>query len=174
VPAIADIGDRFAIPAGLSALGGLAAKEGRPRAALMLAGAATEYEHVNHTYLPQAMRSYLEGWLAPVRTTLGAAAAKLLGEGRRLALDEAIALGLDDQPEDRWRAGASPGLTRREQEVAALVAGGLTNREIAGQLHLSVRTVETHVDHILSKLGFRTRTQLTAWAHEEGLLPRNT
>jgi len=174
VPAIADIGDRFAIPAGLSALAGLAAKEGRPRAALMLAGAATEYEHVNHTYLPQAMRAYLDAWLAPARSTLGAAAAKLLGEGRRLALDEAIALGLDDQPEDRWRAGPSPGLTRREQEVAALAARGLTNREIAGQLYLSVRTVETHVDHILSKLGFRTRTQLTAWAHEEGLLPRNT
>jgi len=73
-----------------------------------------------------------------------------------------------------YRRRGRPGLTRREQEVAALVAGGLTNRQIAGQLYLSVRTVETHVDHILSKLGFRTRTQLTAWAHEEGLLPRNT
>ncbi len=50
------------------------------------------------------------------------------------------------------------------------MARGLTNREIAGQLYLSVRTVEAHVDHILSKLGFRTRTQLAAWAHEEGLL----
>jgi non-specific serine/threonine protein kinase len=173
VPAIVDIGDRFAIPAGLSALAGLAAKEGRPRAALVLAGAAAEYEHVNKTRLPQAMRSYLEGWLAPVRRSVGGAAAKLLDEGRRLPLDDAIALGLDDRPEDRWRAGASPGLTRREQEVAALVARGLTNREIAGQLYLSVRTIDAHVDHILSKLGFRTRTQLTAWAHEEGLLPRN-
>jgi non-specific serine/threonine protein kinase len=174
VPAIADIGDRFAIPAGLSALAGLAAKEGRLRAALMLAGAAAEYEHVNKTNLPQAMRAYLEGWLAPARRSAGGAAAKLLGEGRGLALGEAIALGLDDQPEDRWRAGASPGLTRREQEVAALVAGGLTNRQIAAQLYLSVRTVETHVDHILSKLGFHARVQLAVWAHEEGLLPRNT
>jgi predicted ATPase/DNA-binding CsgD family transcriptional regulator len=174
VPAIADIGDRFAMPAGLSALAGLAAKTGRPRAALMLAGAAAEYERVNHTYLPQRMRALLDAWLEPVRATLGAAAAKLLDEGRRLALDEAIALGLDDQPEDRWRAGPSPGLTRREQEVAALVARGMTNREIAGQLCLSIRTVETHVDRVLSKLGFRTRTQLTAWAHEEGLLPRDT
>jgi non-specific serine/threonine protein kinase len=174
VPAIADIGDRFAIPAGLSALAGLAAKEGRPRAALMLAGAAAEYEHVNQTYLPQAMRAYLEGWLAPVRRPAGGAAAKLFAEGRRLALGEAIALGLDDQPEDRWRPGPSPGLTRREQEVAALVARGLTNRQIAAQLYLSVRTIEAHVDHILSKLGFRTRTQLAAWAHQEGLLPRNT
>ena len=174
VPAIADIGDRFAIPAGLSALAGLAAKESRPRAALMLAGAAAEFEHVNKTHLPQAMRAYLEGWLAPVRSSAGGTAAKLLGEGRRLALGEAIALGLADQPEGRWRPGPAPGLTRREAEVAALVARGLTNRQIAGQLYLSVRTIEAHVDHILSKLGFRTRTQLAAWAHEEGLLPRNT
>jgi predicted ATPase/DNA-binding CsgD family transcriptional regulator len=173
VPAIADIGDRFAIPAGLAALAGLAAKEGRPRAALLLAGAAAEYEHVNHTSLPQAMRAFLGSWLAPTRARLGAAAAKLLDDGRRLTLNEAIALGLGpgDQSGDRWRAGAAPGLTRREQEVAALAAGGLTNREIAGLLYLSVRTVETHVDRALSKLGFRNRTQLSAWAHEEGLLP---
>jgi hypothetical protein len=122
VPAIVDIGDRLAIPAGLSALAGLAAKEGRPRAALALAGAAAEYEHVNHTYRAQAIRAYLDTWLVPVRSSVGAAAAKLLDEGRRMTLDEAIALGLDDRPEDRWRAGASPGLTRREAEVAALVA----------------------------------------------------
>ena len=54
------------------------------------------------------------------------------------------------------------------------MATGLTNRQIAGQLYLSVRTVEVHVDHILSKLGFRTRTQLAAWMHEEGLAPRIT
>jgi non-specific serine/threonine protein kinase len=174
VPAIVDIGDRFAIPAGLSALAGLAAKEGRPRAALLLAGAAAEYEHVNHTHRPRAMRIYLDRWLAPVLTTMGTAASKLLDEGRRLPLDEAIAIGLDDRPEDRRRACPAPGLTPRESEVAALVARGLTNRAIARQLYVSVRTVEVHVDHILTKLGFRTRTQLAAWAHEEGLLPRNT
>ena len=58
--------------------------------------------------------------------------------------------------------------------MALIVARGLTNREVAGQLYLSVRTVEVHVDHILTKLGFRTRTQLAAWAHEEGLLSRDT
>jgi non-specific serine/threonine protein kinase len=174
VPAIADIGDRFAIPVGLSALAGLAAKGGRPRAALRLAGAAAAYEEVNQTYRPQKIRAFLDAWLAPVHTTVGTAAAKLFGEGRRLAPGQAIALGLDDKPEDRWRGGPSASLTRREREIAALVATGLTNREIAGQLYLSVRTVEVHVDHILSKLGFRTRTQLAAWIHEEGLAPRIT
>ena len=50
--------------------------------------------------------------------------------------------------------------------MAQLVARGLTNREIAARLYLSVRTVEVHVDRILTKLGFHTRTQLTAWAQE--------
>jgi non-specific serine/threonine protein kinase len=174
VPAIVDIGDRFAIPPGLSALAGLAAKEGRPRAALMLAGAAAEFERVNHTVRPQAIRAFLEKWLEPVHISVGAAAEKLLDEGRRLPLEEALALGLDDRREDGQRAGRSSVLTRRESEVAELVARGLTNREIAGQLYLSIRTVEVHVDHILSKLGFRTRTQLAAWAHKEGLRTQDT
>jgi DNA-binding NarL/FixJ family response regulator len=91
-----------------------------------------------------------------------------------MTLDDAVAHALADEPEDPWRAGPGTSLTPRESEVAALVARGLTNRDIAGQLYISVRTVEVHVDRILSKLGFRTRTQLAAWAHEEGLAPRNT
>jgi predicted ATPase/DNA-binding NarL/FixJ family response regulator len=57
-------------------------------------------------------------------------------------------------------------LTRREQEVAHLVARGLTNREIASQLFISERTAEGHVEHILTKLGFRSRTQIPAWLLE--------
>jgi DNA-binding CsgD family transcriptional regulator len=175
VAAIADIGDRFAIPVGLSALARLAAKGGRPRAALRLAGAAAANEEVNQTYRPQKIRAFLDTRLAPVRTMVDTAAAKLVGDGRGLAPGQAIALGLDDKPEDRWRRGGpSASFTRREREIAALVATGLTNREIAGQLCLSVRTVEAHVDRILSKLGFRTRTQLAAWIHQEGLAPRIT
>ena len=98
VPAVVDLGDRFAIPIGLSALAGLAAEEGRPRAALRLAGAAAAYEEVNQTYRPQKIRAELDAWLAPVRATVGAAAAKLFDEGRGLTLDQAVALGLDDAP----------------------------------------------------------------------------
>jgi non-specific serine/threonine protein kinase len=174
VPAIADIGDRFAIPVVVSALAGLAAKGGRPRAALMLAGAAAAYEEVNQTHRPQKMRTMLDAWLAPIRKKAGTAAQKLMDRGRALTLGEAIKLGLDEQPEDAWRTGASPALTGREQEVAMLVARGLSNREVAGRLFLSVRTVEVHVDRILTKLGFANRTQLAAWAHDEGLLPRDT
>ncbi|HET9780590.1 MAG TPA: LuxR C-terminal-related transcriptional regulator [Candidatus Dormibacteraeota bacterium] len=54
-------------------------------------------------------------------------------------------------------------LTRREQEVAALVAQGLTNREIAARLFISERTAESHVEQIRGKLGFRSRRQIAAW-----------
>jgi DNA-binding CsgD family transcriptional regulator len=60
-------------------------------------------------------------------------------------------------------------LTRREGEIAALVARGLTNRQIAAALHISERTAENHVQHILTKLGLHTRTQIATWAVSEGL-----
>jgi DNA-binding NarL/FixJ family response regulator len=61
--------------------------------------------------------------------------------------------------------GAAGGpLTRREGEIAGLVARGLTNRQIAAALHISERTAENHVQHILVKLGLHTRTQIAAWA----------
>jgi DNA-binding CsgD family transcriptional regulator len=56
-----------------------------------------------------------------------------------------------------------PTLSAREQEVAALVAEGLSNRQIAARLHLSERTAENHVAHILTKLGFESRTAVAAW-----------
>jgi len=60
-------------------------------------------------------------------------------------------------------AAFSEKLTRREAEVAQVVAEGHTNREIADRLFLSVRTVESHVDRVLGKLDFHTRSQLAAW-----------
>jgi DNA-binding CsgD family transcriptional regulator/Flp pilus assembly protein TadD len=61
------------------------------------------------------------------------------------------------------------GLTRRERQVAAVIAQGLSNQEIADALVVSVKTVEAHVSRILSKLGFSSRAQIAAWAVDKGL-----
>lgn len=61
------------------------------------------------------------------------------------------------------------GLSAREREVAALVARGCANREIAARLVVSERTAEAHVSNILGKLGFSSRAQIVAWAIERGL-----
>src|SRR4029077_1358849 len=57
-------------------------------------------------------------------------------------------------------SGAQVALSRREREVAQLLARGLSNREIAGRLYLSERTIDNHVHHILDKLGFDSRVQV--------------
>jgi DNA-binding NarL/FixJ family response regulator len=69
------------------------------------------------------------------------------------------------------RAGERSRISVREEEIAALVAGGSTNKEIAGSLGLSDRTVETHVQNLLTKLGFHSRTQIATWAMREGIAP---
>nr|EMP11152.1 hypothetical protein ISGA_5572 [Gordonia sp. NB41Y] len=56
-------------------------------------------------------------------------------------------------------------LTKREREVADLIAQGLSNRAIADQLVVSRRTVDGHVERILNKLGVGSRTQVAAWLH---------
>jgi non-specific serine/threonine protein kinase len=59
-------------------------------------------------------------------------------------------------------ASTSPLLTRREREVAELIARGLTNRQIGARLFIAERTVDTHVGHILAKLDCATRAQVAA------------
>jgi pimeloyl-ACP methyl ester carboxylesterase/DNA-binding CsgD family transcriptional regulator len=70
-------------------------------------------------------------------------------------------------PEPAARPAAEPAsngrLTRREEEVARLLAQGLSNKEIAERLYLSERTVDNHVSHILGKLGFDSRVQVATW-----------
>ena len=88
-----------------------------------------------------------------------------LGEGAEYALSEEA-----DQSEVTIGQGPSTyneptdELTPREQEVAALVAQGLTNRQVSTELGISERTAGNHVARILKKLGLRSRTQIAGWA----------
>jgi pimeloyl-ACP methyl ester carboxylesterase/DNA-binding CsgD family transcriptional regulator len=61
------------------------------------------------------------------------------------------------------RRGSAAALTTRQQEVARLVAQGLTNREIAVELTITERSAESHVERIRDRLGFRSRSQLAGW-----------
>jgi DNA-binding NarL/FixJ family response regulator len=61
-------------------------------------------------------------------------------------------------------------LTAREQEVLRLIARGYAYKEVASRLHLSVKTIETHVSAVLRKLQLSNRHQLTAWANERRLI----
>ena len=168
-PVCMEVGDRWVVQIGLAGFIGLAAKTGRPRLALRLAGAGNAYRDANEFSMPVPIEEIVDRWLAPARARAGPSAARLVAEGTRLTPEEAVDLVLANEPDDAPPPGSRPALTRREAEVAALAARGLTNRDIAAQLFLSVRTVEVHVDHILTKLGFHTRTQLAAWALEAGL-----
>src|SRR5215217_2115339 len=76
--------------------------------------------------------------------------------------------------ETRSISTRSPPLTRREQQVAALVARGPTNRQIATELSISEHTVANHVAKLLRKLGLDSRSQITAWVIERRTPPRGT
>jgi predicted ATPase/DNA-binding CsgD family transcriptional regulator len=142
-----------------------------------------------------AEQASFEQAVAAARAALGEDAfAEAWASGQQLTLDQAVdvALALAETPAQTTdevpgqvvgpttgtsagqAAGDSPGpavgvLTRREREVAALVARGLTNRQIADEIVVSEWTVDSHVRHILTKLNFRSRAQVARWAVEQGL-----
>ncbi|KAF0963186.1 protein kinase domain-containing protein [Rhodococcus sp. T7] len=94
------------------------------------------------------------------------AAAKRKGE--QLGFDAAIAYALHEQPSgvSTPDTDTPAQLTKRELQVADLIAEGLTNQAIADRLVISPRTAQGHVEHILAKLGFTSRTQVAAWVVE--------
>jgi DNA-binding NarL/FixJ family response regulator len=97
------------------------------------------------------------------------------GGGLEHVLSEAESATHSLQGPDRSAARTlPPSLTPREREVAALVAQGLTNRQIASRLVISEATVETHLARIFRKLGMQSRTQLSVWVNDRSLSPSNS
>jgi DNA-binding CsgD family transcriptional regulator len=116
-----------------------------------------------------------EGHLSRGRSQLGEEGfAVAWAGGKAMSLGQAIEYALSDKegpptlvPEQRPPAEErTEGLTRREREVALLVAQGLTNRQIAQELSVSRSTANNHVARILRKLGLHSRAQIAAWVTE--------
>ncbi|WP_020672749.1 response regulator [Amycolatopsis nigrescens] len=127
----------------------------------------------NDEYVYQALRVGASGFLlkrakpeqivAAIRTVVAGESLLFPAAIRRLAAAHEHGPGRGD------RLGGAA-LTEREAEVLGLMAGGLSNVEIAGELFLGVQTVKTHVGNVLSKLGARDRTQAVIRAYESGFI----
>jgi predicted ATPase/class 3 adenylate cyclase/DNA-binding CsgD family transcriptional regulator len=185
-----DLGSTWGIAVSLTTLGQIAVAAGHAGHSVPLFGAAEALLQAASAHLDPADRPPYERAVEAARAALSerdftAAWAR----GQAMSLDEAISTGLEvhdlvqstvptDASSTSAENAASAGtgtkrsplaLSRRELEVAALIAQGRTNREIADALVISQRTAETHVDHILTKLGFGSRAQVAAWAVEQGV-----
>ncbi|RYF51114.1 MAG: hypothetical protein EOO27_30540, partial [Comamonadaceae bacterium] len=162
------VDDPFSAARCLEALAWIAADRHREERAAVLIGAAETVQRsmgagpimfpnlqVHHDNCENQCRRALgmKGYDAAYRTGTG------------LHFEAAIAVALDEKTPTA-RTDAPTVLTRREREVANLVAQGLTNKAIAERLVISHRTAQGHVEHILAKLGFTSRTQIAAWVSE--------
>jgi predicted ATPase/DNA-binding CsgD family transcriptional regulator len=151
----------------LDALAWIAASRQQTARSLTLLAAADKAWAAIPAPLPVALNTHHEEALGAARKALPAAAFRAaFAQGSTMDQAEAIAFALEESVRTRPDAGrAGPGqLTRRERDVAALVARGQSNGQIAASLVISVRTVETHVQHIMDKLGCSTRAQIAAWS----------
>jgi predicted ATPase/DNA-binding SARP family transcriptional activator/DNA-binding CsgD family transcriptional regulator len=170
--------DRIGTFYSLMGAAGVAALRGQPARAARLSGAAEALRKaLGHPVQPLKNVHYdYDSYIATIRAELGEAAFEAaFSEGERMSPEQAIEYALSSE-EPAPLAPPSPeeppsALSRREREVALLVARGLTNRQIASQLSISERTVTTHVDHILTKLGAASRAQVAAWVVEQRPLP---
>jgi predicted ATPase/DNA-binding CsgD family transcriptional regulator len=154
--------DSTLLPYALIGQAGVTAARDPARALRVVAAAWAIRVRVGGTF-PRFFRSHMERVKATCEATLGADAERIRADGSRLGVDDAIALAFETS---RPRALAPAGLSARELEVVRLVADGRANKAIAAELHLSVRTVESHVRHVLAKVGLDNRTQLATWARE--------
>jgi len=110
-----------------------------------------------------------------VRAALGDRRFAVLTTGGKDAdTAEAVARALDETVEKAEEASARQLLSRREQQVAALVSQGLSNKDIAQRLVLSSRTVESHIERIMNRLGMASRTEIAAWVVRNPDLTKNS
>ncbi|MEU5852902.1 ATP-binding protein [Saccharopolyspora shandongensis] len=161
--------DQYCTALSLETLSWIAASTGQYKEAARLAGAAravrTEF---GGTLLP-FYDEYQERCQQEVRRSLGEHAyTKAFTEGTRLSLGDLAEelLGQTTTQTAATRNEPIKGLTKREREVAALVAQGMSNKQIARALVISQRTAEAHVENILIKLGFASRSQIAATVAE--------
>ena len=165
-------GARIGVARGLEAFAALAIHEHRPELAVQLIAAASALRET--AGLPPLPGARAERYLAPARRLGDAAVARLWARGLALSSEDAVALALASSEEERpgalrvvqtYEVAAAPpsSLTRREQQIAALIAAGHSNKDIAAELSISPTTAARHVANILAKLGFRSRTQIAAW-----------
>jgi non-specific serine/threonine protein kinase len=177
-----ELSDRWGVAMVLSNLGIQAERLGDADRALSLFGASEALREAatGSAILSVSPAEYVayETAVAAARAAKGESAfAGLWQAGRELGLPEAIALGVRTDGADadrrssetRTDAAVEDDLTARERQVAVLIARGHTNRQIAELLVISEWTVDTHVRHILTKLGQRSRAQVAAWVAQHGL-----
>lgn len=162
----------------LLALAGSLGVVGDPAGAARLLGAADAFLQQSGALLdPDDMPEHDRN-IGFIRTALGDARFDAAwAEGHAMELDEAAAYACTAADAVLLPAAGltrqgvpADGLTRREREVARLIAEGQSNREIASALVITERTVEGHVSSILGKLDLHSRTQIAAWvvAHQRG------
>lgn len=172
------LGETHGLVGSLVLLAALAEREGRTDGATRLLGTADKLcEAIGAALLPP-WRAEFERTSSAARAALGEASFQAAWEtGRAMPLTDAIAFAESDVLDERAAAaGPAPsprghdslGFTRRELEVINLLARGTTNRQIGAELVIAEGTAALHVKHILHKLGFESRAQVTAWAVQHG------
>jgi DNA-binding CsgD family transcriptional regulator len=172
-----DLGDKWWIAWSLDGLAKVAAAQKQHTRAVRLFGSAKALRDSAGVSGPEHQQALCERYLAAARDELDEAAfAAAWDEGRKMTLEQSIEYALFEEEEQPSSATPveeepPPTLTYREREVAALVARGLTNRQIAQELAITERTVETHVGKVLRKLGLRSRTQIATWIVQQGQTP---
>jgi DNA-binding NarL/FixJ family response regulator len=173
-----DLGTPWGIAQSLDCIAALAAAEAQPECAVQLAAVAASLREAIGVPLYPLKRAMLASLLVPLRNSFGSdTISAIWQEGREMPEEQALelALAITDSPHEKVRRPVESStdqrmlLSPRELEVAASLANGLSNRQIAQRLVITERTVKAHVEHILDKLGLTSRTQVALWAAEHDL-----